>query len=95
MVAAGMPTLPDYLRYLARHAEEYSRLIASFLIHVTEFFRDPKLFVALRDEILPELIADNRTETMGNELRIWRSTRSASRCSYVASRLPPACQITW
>jgi two-component system, chemotaxis family, CheB/CheR fusion protein len=71
MVAVGMPTLPDYLRYLARHSEEYSRLIASFLIHVTEFFRDPKLFAALREEILPELIADKRTATMGNELRIW------------------------
>ena len=71
MVAVGTPTLPDYLRYLARHPEEYSRLIASFLIHVTEFFRDPKLFAALRDEVLPELIADKRTEKMGNELRIW------------------------
>lgn len=71
MVATGIPTLPDYLRYLARHPEEYSRLIASFLIHVTEFFRDPKLFAALRDKVLPEIIADKRTETMGNELRIW------------------------
>jgi two-component system CheB/CheR fusion protein len=71
MVATGTPTLPDYLRYLARHPEEYSRLIASFLIHVTEFFRDPKLFAALRDKVLPEIIADKRMETMGNELRIW------------------------
>ena len=71
MAATGTTTLPDYLRYLARHPEEYSRLIASFLIHVTEFFRDPKLFAALRDKVLPEIIADKRTETMGNELRIW------------------------
>jgi two-component system CheB/CheR fusion protein len=71
MAATGTLDLPDYLRYLERHPEEYSRLIASFLIHVTEFFRDPKLFAALGEKVLPELIAHVKTQGIGNELRVW------------------------
>jgi two-component system, chemotaxis family, CheB/CheR fusion protein len=69
LVAVGLRQLPDYLHYLSRHPEEYARLVASFLINVTEFFRDPALFAVLRDEVLPDLIVHARTQR--NELRIW------------------------
>ncbi len=69
LVATGMRQLPDYLHYLARQPEEYARLVGSFLINVTGFFRDPALFAALRDQVLPDLIAHARTH--GNELRLW------------------------
>ena len=42
-------TWPSYIRYLQRHPEEYQRLVSSFLIKVTEFFRDPELFAHLRE----------------------------------------------
>ncbi len=69
LVATGMPQLGDYLRYIDDHPEEYARLIADFLIKVTEFFRDPELFALLRGQVLPELVAQARTQ--GNALRIW------------------------
>lgn len=68
MVAAGTANLGEYVRYLQRNPDEYQRLVNSFLIKVTEFFRDPELFDELRERILPALIDDGQT---GSELRIW------------------------
>lgn len=69
MVATGARDLPEYGRYLAIHADEYQQLTSSFLIKVTEFFRDPDLFQVLREQVLPDLIAQARKR--GNVLRIW------------------------
>ena len=69
LVATGHRQLTDYLRFLARQPEEYARLVGSFLINVTEFFRDPALFAILREQVLPDLIAHARSQ--GNELRLW------------------------
>jgi two-component system, chemotaxis family, CheB/CheR fusion protein len=69
LAATRMAQLTDYMHYLPTHPEEYQKLIGSFLISVTAFFRDPDLFSVLRQQVLPELIA--RARTQGNELRIW------------------------
>ncbi|MBV9323525.1 MAG: PAS domain S-box protein [Chloroflexi bacterium] len=61
--------LEDYVRYLRRHPEEYDRLANSFLIKVTDFFRDEDLFNHLRDQLMPTLIEEARAH--GNELRLW------------------------
>lgn len=61
--------LEDYVRYVRKHPEEYQRLANSFLIKVTDFFRDPDLFDHLREHVLPDLINDVRPR--GNELRLW------------------------
>src|SRR5215469_1955254 len=69
MIATGNSSLASYRRYLQRHPDEYPRLISSFLIKVTEFFRDRDLFTKLREEVLPDLIESARQH--GNELRLW------------------------
>src|SRR5581483_5022673 len=69
MVATGTETLNDYLRYVGSHPEEYRRLVSSFLIKVTEFYRDPDLFRYLEEEVLPGLIGS--AQHTGNELRVW------------------------
>jgi len=69
MAATSTGTLADYRAYLQDHPEEYQRLISSFLIKVTEFFRDPELFSYLREQALPPLIDAARAR--GNELRLW------------------------
>ena len=69
MVATNSNSLDEYLRYLDQHPEEYQRLISSFLIKVTEFYRDRELFDALRRDILPRVIEDARHHS--KELRIW------------------------
>ena len=69
LVATGTDTLATYSAYVQSHPEEYERLTSSFLIKVTEFYRDPELFAYLRAQVLPELIA--RARTQDNELRLW------------------------
>lgn len=69
IAAVHVSDLADYARYLADHPDEYRLLAASFLIKVTEFFRDPRFFAVLRERVLPDLIAQARTH--GNVLRIW------------------------
>jgi two-component system CheB/CheR fusion protein len=68
MAAVGASTLTDYRRYVERHPEELQRLVAAFLIKVTDFFRDPDLFAYLREQVLPALIDDARAQ---GELRLW------------------------
>ncbi|MFN8592592.1 MAG: CheR family methyltransferase [Thermomicrobiales bacterium] len=68
MTAVGAATLGEYRRYLDKHPEERQRLVASFLIKVTQFFRDPEVFDYLRDHVLLQLIEEARER---GELRIW------------------------
>lgn len=69
MAGSGTKTFHDYLRHLQQNPEAYQRLVRTFLIKVTEFFRDPPLFEYLHTELLPQLIAVARER--GNELRLW------------------------
>src|SRR5918997_1556691 len=84
MAAAGAATLPDYRRYLERHPEEMQRLVASFLIKVTEFFRDPELFTYLRDQVLPGLVAEARAR---GELRLWSAGCATGEEAYTLAML--------
>jgi two-component system, chemotaxis family, CheB/CheR fusion protein len=69
MAVTECESLDEYSRYLEEHPEEYRQLIGTFLIKVTEFFRDPDLFDHLREEVLPGLIEEARQKE--NQLRIW------------------------
>lgn len=69
MATAGCDSLKDYLRHLTAHPEAYQRLISTFLIKVTEFFRDPALFSYLRETVLPDVIDQARSNR--TELRLW------------------------
>lgn len=69
LVATGSGSIAEYMRFLRRNPEEYERLVSSFLIMVTEFFRDPELFDYLRDHVVPAVVADARARD--NELRLW------------------------
>lgn len=69
MLATGTTRLRDYVRYVQQHPDEYQRLTSSFLVKVTEFFRDADLFEYLRGTVMPPLIATAREH--GNELRVW------------------------
>ncbi|HEX7497582.1 MAG TPA: CheR family methyltransferase [Candidatus Limnocylindrales bacterium] len=80
MTATGRSTLAEYAVYLESDPEEYARLVNSFLIKVTEFFRDPKLFDHLRTKVLPEMIAEARRER--RELRIWSAGCSTGEEAY-------------
>jgi len=57
-----------YARYLKENPAELQTLFKELLINVTSFFRDPEAFVALKQEILLQLI-QNKPE--GYVFRIW------------------------
>jgi two-component system CheB/CheR fusion protein len=69
MLATASPDLREYSKYLEAHPEEYQRLTSSFLIKVTEFFRDADLFEYLRTDIIPRVIEEARQRD--RELRLW------------------------
>jgi two-component system CheB/CheR fusion protein len=67
--ATGVRNLEEYRRYLQENPGEYGRLVNTFLIKVTEFFRDPEHYEHLRAEVLPRLIESARES--GDQLRLW------------------------
>lgn len=52
MVLTETKTMDEYLEYLNTHDDELHILRQSLLIGVTEFFRDPKAFESLKEELL-------------------------------------------
>ncbi len=57
----------SYVDYVLTHLKELEMLYHEFLIGVTQFYRDPKVWAFLADEILPQIIEDNTSEV----LRFW------------------------
>jgi two-component system CheB/CheR fusion protein len=70
MALAGTRSVGEYLARITHDDAEFERLASSFLIKVTDFFRDRELFDALRAKIVPELIA-TASARGGRELRVW------------------------
>jgi two-component system, chemotaxis family, CheB/CheR fusion protein len=68
MDARGLKTVGEYRDHLELEPEEFARLFDSLLINVTGFFRDPPAWEALRDEILPGLVAAKGST---RPIRIW------------------------
>ncbi len=68
MDARGLQSVGEYRDYLELEPDEFGRLFDSVLINVTGFFRDPAAWEALRDEILPQLLA---TKGTARPIRIW------------------------
>ena len=57
-----------YARYLKEHPAELQILFKELLINVTSFFRDPEAFVALKQNVLPQLVAG---KPAGYVFRAW------------------------
>ena len=68
-VAVGAANLDEYRAYLDQHPEEESELVRTFLIKVTEFFRDQELCTYLRERLIPRLVLESRKHN--NQLRVW------------------------
>jgi two-component system, chemotaxis family, CheB/CheR fusion protein len=61
-------TLNDYYTLLKETPEEIPILYREFLIGVTKFFRDSRVWDILRDEVIPDLIKNKKD---GEILKIW------------------------
>lgn len=70
MRARETPRYVDYLQLLRKDPEEYRQLLNDLTINVTEFFRDPDVYQAVRDKLLPEILEYKRGKR-SNTIRIW------------------------
>ena len=61
-------SLEEYRDYLDNHPGEATALQKDLLISVTNFFRNPEAFVALREEVLPKLVS---TKGPNDQIRVW------------------------
>src|SRR5205807_974722 len=68
MALHGLETLDDYQRCLRKDRAELQSLYQDLLIRVTQFFRDPEVFEALKNKIFPVLIKNRPAHS---PIRIW------------------------
>ena len=60
--------LDDYVRYLQENSLEVETLFRELLIGVTNFFRDPEALEALKEHVIPRLLAG---KPPGRPVRVW------------------------
>ena len=68
MVQHAIDDLEVYARFLKENPAEIQALFKELLINVTNFFRDPEAFIALKASILPPLLA---AKPAGSVFRVW------------------------
>ncbi len=81
MVLAGIaaPDMDRYLGLLKGDTAELDLLAKDLLINVTSFFRDPKVFALLAEEIIPDLVAAHPSD---EPIRIWVAGCSSGEEAY-------------
>jgi two-component system CheB/CheR fusion protein len=68
MALRRIGSLQEYAKSLGTDPGESTALAEDILIHVTSFFRDPAVFEAVKERVLPELVAHKHDDA---SLRIW------------------------
>jgi len=68
MVVHKIDQLEDYVRFMQANPAEVKALYRDMLIGVTSFFRNPKVFEALKSEVFPHIL---KTRTHEGPIRIW------------------------
>ena len=84
MAAIETDGMERYLDVLKGDAKELDRLSTDLLINVTSFFRDPKVFDALSEKIIPDLI---RGHSIDQPLRLWIAGCSTGEETYSLAML--------
>jgi two-component system CheB/CheR fusion protein len=82
MQAVSCTSYGDYLDFLEVHPEEFEQLFNTLLINVTSFFRDPSAWQAMREKVLPDVLA-RRDD--GEALRIWSAGCASGQEAYSVS----------
>lgn len=57
-MATKVYNLPEYMRIIKKDPQEWNNFLNNLGINVSEFFRDPEVFLYFRDECLPKLIEE-------------------------------------
>jgi chemotaxis methyl-accepting protein methylase len=54
--ALGFVSYRQYGTHLSEHPEEYTRLLDTLTVNVTDFFRDPPVWKIIRGEVIPAIL---------------------------------------
>ena len=79
MLLNRIDTLRDYLAYVQANNSELRELHEDALINVTRFFRDPEVFDALNNSVLPHIFEDRDPS---QQVRIWVAGCSSGEETY-------------
>jgi two-component system CheB/CheR fusion protein len=60
--------LPAYAQFIRKNPQESRALLKDLLISVTNFFRDPEAFAALKQAVIPKLFEN---KGVGGHIRVW------------------------
>lgn len=83
MQEVSVSTVDDYLDLVQLQPDEFTSLFNTILINVTGFFRDADAWDYLRDEVLPNLLAD----LDGAPIRVWSAGCAAGQEAYSVAML--------
>ena len=79
MAVHQISEIGSYVKYLQNTPSEAEALFRDLLIGVTSFFRDPEVFAALENEIVPALFAN---KPAGATVRVWSAGCSTGEEAY-------------
>ncbi len=68
MAVHQIPDVKEYIRFLRENTAEIKTLFKDMIITVTNFFRDPQAFEALKEKAIKEIL---RNKPLNSNLRIW------------------------
>lgn len=66
----GVNSYREYIKVLDERPEEYDKAIDAFTINVSEFFRDKETYRAIREQVIPAIIAE-KNRFGRRMIRIW------------------------
>lgn len=81
----GLGSMAEYVGFLRQNPQELALLFKEMLIGVTAFFRDPEVWQALQDTVLPALLA--RHDPGAGPLRAWVAGCSTGEEAYSLAML--------
>jgi len=86
MRARGCSDYMQYRQCIRQDREEGGRLINDLTINVTEFFRDPEVYEAIRNQVIPEIL-NYKKETGILSIRAWSAGCATGEEPYSLSTL--------
>jgi two-component system CheB/CheR fusion protein len=84
MDQAGYTTFDEYLDVLQASSDEFAALFNTILINVTAFFRDPEAWQSIRDEVIPQLLAEQGPD---DPVRVWSAGCASGQEAYTLAIL--------
>ncbi len=82
MGEVGVDRYEDYIDYLQLHAQEFAELFNTLLINTTAFFRDPRTWEFMANEIVPALVAARPADA---PLRVWSAACASGEEAYTVA----------